>query len=164
MHEPKVLFLDEPTIGLDVMVKERIRKAIKQMNEKYGTTIVLTTHDMNDIEELCHRIIIIDKGQVLYDGGIDTIRRDFGSERKIIFDLRFDDSGVVLSQLEHLFDNLTGCTPETLFYHLEGSQLTVTFDRNIINISDIMSLVLQNFKVIDFSVQDMDIEAIVKKF
>lgn len=164
LHNPKVLFLDEPTIGLDVMVKERIRKAIKQMNEKYGTTIVLTTHDMNDIEELCHRIIIIDKGQVLYDGGIDTIRRDFGSERKIIFDLRFDDDGAILSQLEHVFDDLTGRTSETLFYLLEGSQLTVTFDRNIINISDIMSLVLLNFKVIDFSVQDMDIEAIVKKF
>lgn len=164
LHNPKVLFMDEPTIGLDVMVKERIRKAIKQMNEKYGTTIVLTTHDMNDIEELCHRIIIIDKGQLLYDGAIDTIRKDFGSERKIIFDLRFEDASEIVSILEHQLSSIEGSSSETLNFKLDASQLTVTFDRNVINISDIMSSVLQSFKVLDFSVQDMDIEAIVKKF
>jgi len=164
LHNPKVLFLDEPTIGLDVMVKERIRKAIKDMNKRYGTTILLTTHDMSDIEELCHRIIIIDKGQLLYDGGIDTIRRDFGYERKIVFDLRYDDAEAVGAILQQMRDEIQGCTPENMTYTLSESQLSVIFNRNEINISSIMNYVLQHLNVIDFSVKDMDIEAIVKRF
>ncbi len=164
LHNPKVLFLDEPTIGLDVMVKERIRKAIKDMNKKYGTTILLTTHDMSDIEELCHRIIIIDKGTVIYDGGIDMIRRDYGYQRKLVFDLRYDDENEVLANLESLHANIQGSNITTLNYLLDDNQLTVTFDRNAINISDIMNIILKQFNVLDFSVKDMDIEAIVKAF
>ena len=164
LHNPKVLFLDEPTIGLDVMVKERIRKAIKDMNKKYGTTILLTTHDMSDIEELCHRIIIIDKGTVIYDGGIDMIRKDYGYQRKLVFDLRYDDENEVHEQLESLHANIQGSNITTLNYLLDDNQLTVTFDRNAINISDIMNIILKQFNVLDFSVKDMDIEAIVKAF
>ncbi len=164
LHNPKVLFLDEPTIGLDVMVKERIRKAIKDMNAKYGTTIVLTTHDMSDIEELCHRIMIIDKGELLYDGGIDKIRKDFGYERKIVFDLRYDKESEVLKQLETLHDKIDGSDATSLTYTLLNNQLTIAFNRNVIAISSIMNTVLQGFNVLDFSVQDMDIEAIVKRF
>ena len=164
LHNPKVLFLDEPTIGLDVMVKERIRKAIKDMNAKYGTTIVLTTHDMSDIEELCHRIMIIDKGELLYDGGIDKIRKDFGYERKIVFDLRYDDEGEVLDKLKALHIQIPGSSQDSLGYTLLNNQLTITFNRNLIGISSIMNVILQQFNVLDFSVQDMDIEAIVKRF
>ena len=164
LHNPKVLFLDEPTIGLDVMVKERIRKAIKDMNAKYGTTIVLTTHDMSDIEELCHRIMIIDKGELLYDGGIDKIRKDFGYERKIVFDLRYDDEGEVLDKLKALHIQIPGSSQDSLGYTLLNNQLTINFNRNMIGISSIMNVILQQFNVLDFSVQDMDIEAIVKRF
>lgn len=164
LHNPKVLFLDEPTIGLDVMVKERIRKAIKDMNAKYGTTIVLTTHDMSDIEELCHRIMIIDKGELLYDGGIDKIRKDFGYERKIVFDLRYDDESEIIEKLQALPIQIAGSSEDSLKYTLMNNQLTIAFNRNQINISSIMNVVLQHFNVLDFSVQDMDIEAIVKRF
>jgi ABC-2 type transport system ATP-binding protein len=164
LHNPKVLFLDEPTIGLDVMVKERIRKAIKDMNAKYGTTILLTTHDMSDIEELCNRIIIIDKGTVIYDGGIDMIRKDYGYQRKLVFDLRYDDERFVLDQLKSLHANIDGSNDTTLDYALDENQLTITFDRNAINISDIMTIILKRLNVLDFSVKDMDIEAIVKAF
>ena len=164
LHNPKVLFLDEPTIGLDVMVKERIRKAIKDMNAKYGTTIILTTHDMSDIEELCHRIIIIDNGELLYDGGIDKIRKDFGFERKIVFDLRYDDELEVLEQLTNLSSQIEGSDANSLSYNLANNQLTILFNRNIISISSIMNAILQRYNVLDFSVQDMDIEAIVKRF
>ena len=78
LHNPKVLFLDEPTIGLDVLVKEKIREAIKEMNKKYNTTVILTTHDMADIENLCNRIIIIDEGNVIYDGDLLSIKNKFG--------------------------------------------------------------------------------------
>lgn len=164
LHNPKVLFLDEPTIGLDVMVKERIRKAIKDMNQRYGTTILLTTHDMSDIEELCHRIIIIDKGKLLYDGGIDTIRKEFGYERKIVFDLRYDDTALVEQTLETLISSVDGCHLENTNYQLSEGQLTVNFNRNQVGVSGIMNFVLSHFNVLDFSVQDMDIEAIVKRF
>ena len=78
IHNPKVIYLDEPTIGLDVVVKESVRKAIKEINAKYGTTIILTTHDLNDIEELCSRIIIIDKGKKIYDGEIEGVKEKYG--------------------------------------------------------------------------------------
>ena len=78
IHNPKVIYLDEPTIGLDVVVKESVRKAIKEINKKYGTTIILTTHDLNDIEELCNRIIIIDKGKKIYDGEIEGVKEKYG--------------------------------------------------------------------------------------
>jgi ABC-2 type transport system ATP-binding protein len=162
LHNPKVLFLDEPTIGLDVVVKERIRKAIKDMNARYGTTIILTTHDMSDIEQLCSRIIIIDKGALLYDGSIDTIRQTYGYERKFTFDLRYDDGDAIRAKFETLLTNIDNRTLENLSYTLENNQLESVFDRNQINISGIMNIVLQNFDVLDFSVKDMDIEAIVK--
>lgn len=163
LHNPKVLFLDEPTIGLDVVVKERIRKAIKDMNEKYGTTIVLTTHDMSDIEELCHRIIIIDKGTLLYDGGIDKIRKDYGFERKITFDLRYDNEDEVKESLSSIYQNIDNSTHENLRFIVQDNQAIINFNRNEISISSIMNFVLHNFNVLDFSVHDMDIEAIVKQ-
>jgi ABC-2 type transport system ATP-binding protein len=79
IHNPKVLYLDEPTIGLDLLVKDNIREAIKNMNERYKTTVILTTHDIGDIEELCSRIIIIDKGRKLYDGTVDELKVLYGN-------------------------------------------------------------------------------------
>ena len=78
IHNPNVIYLDEPTIGLDIVVKERVRKAIKEINEKYKTTIILTTHDLNDIEELCSRIITIDSGKKIYDGELNGVKEKFG--------------------------------------------------------------------------------------
>lgn len=163
LHNPKVLFLDEPTIGLDVVVKERIRKAIKEMNAKYGTTIILTTHDMMDIEQLCHRIVIIDKGTILYDGGIDTIRKTYGYERRFTFDLRYDNGDATRKKFDQLISQIENRTLENLTYTLEKNKLEIIFNRTQVNISGIMNLVLQNFDVLDFSIHDMDIEDIVKK-
>jgi len=69
LHNPKILFLDEPTIGLDVLVKENIRKFIKEINKEKNTTVILTTHDLKDIEDVCDRIILLDNGKIIYDGG-----------------------------------------------------------------------------------------------
>lgn len=77
LHNPKVLFLDEPTIGLDVVVKDNIRKAIKEINAKSNTTVILTTHDIGDIEELCDRIIIIDEGRKIYDGTTESLKEKY---------------------------------------------------------------------------------------
>jgi ABC-2 type transport system ATP-binding protein len=163
LHNPEVLFLDEPTIGLDVVVKERIRKAIKDMNRKYGTTILLTTHDMNDIEELCHRIIIIHEGMVIYDGGMDKIKREYGFERRITFDLRYEDEKSVEDILSTIYTSIPGSTPANLHFTVGDNKAVVTFNRNELNISGIMNFVLRCLNVLDFSIQDMDIEAIVKQ-
>ena len=83
LHNPKILFLDEPTIGLDVLVKTKIREAIKVMNAKYNTTVILTTHDMKDIENLCSRIIMIEEGNIIYDGSLENIKHRFGDQRTV---------------------------------------------------------------------------------
>lgn len=79
LHKPKVVYLDEPTIGLDVLVKENIRKFIKEYNKEFNTTIILTTHDVKDVEELCDRIILIDKGKIIYDGNINSFRSKYSN-------------------------------------------------------------------------------------
>lgn len=77
IHNPKIIFLDEPTIGLDILTKEQVHNCIKYLNEQFNTTVFLTTHDVNDIDALCDRAIIIDKGNLIYDNSLDRIKADF---------------------------------------------------------------------------------------
>ena len=85
IHNPPLLFLDEPTIGLDVLVKLKIREFLKEMNERYKTTILLTTHDITDIEALCERVIMLDEGNIMYDGSLDNLRTQWGVGKEIHF-------------------------------------------------------------------------------
>jgi ABC-2 type transport system ATP-binding protein len=80
LHNPPILFLDEPTIGLDVVIKERIRKFINEINQQYKTTVILTTHDISDIEKLCSRVIVINKGKNVFDGKLEELRNSYGYE------------------------------------------------------------------------------------
>lgn len=82
-HAPKVVYLDEPTIGLDIVVKEQLREALRGFRDEHGTTVMLTTHDMGDIEELCPRILVIDKGRLIYDGSLDYLRATYGTMRSL---------------------------------------------------------------------------------
>ena len=91
LHNPKVLYLDEPTIGLDVLVKEKMRKAIIEINKNYDTTVVLTTHDLEDIEQLCSRIIIIDAGRKVYDGTLDKIKKIYNPKVCLQFEVKSAD-------------------------------------------------------------------------
>jgi ABC-2 type transport system ATP-binding protein len=93
LHDPQVIFLDEPTIGLDVVAKERIRRFIQHLNQERNTTIILTTHDISDIARLCHRVLIIDLGRLIFDGSLDTITDRFGTYREVIVDFAdlYDD-------------------------------------------------------------------------
>ncbi|GLI09843.1 ABC transporter ATP-binding protein [Paenibacillus tyrfis] len=89
IHNPEILFLDEPTIGLDIMVKTEIREFLKSMNKRYGTTILLTTHDLQDIEALCSRVIMLDDGRIIYDGGLEELKERWGKGKEVI--LRFSE-------------------------------------------------------------------------
>ncbi|WP_102347632.1 ABC transporter ATP-binding protein [Bacillus sp. Marseille-P3661] len=85
IHNPPLLFLDEPTIGLDVLVKLKIREFLKEINEKYQTTILLTTHDLTDIEALCERVVMLDEGKIIYDGSLVDLRSNWGEGKQIQF-------------------------------------------------------------------------------
>jgi len=88
LHAPAVAFLDEPTLGLDLSVKEQVREFILSLKERYGTTLLVTTHDLKDITETCDRLLLLDKGRLLFDGSLDAFERRFASERRIIAELR----------------------------------------------------------------------------
>ncbi|MCQ6562565.1 ABC transporter ATP-binding protein [Paenibacillus mendelii] len=85
LHNPSILFLDEPTIGLDIMVKTEIRDFLKKINREQGTTILLTTHDLQDIEALCSRVIMLDDGRIIYDGGLDELKSRWSKGREVHF-------------------------------------------------------------------------------
>ncbi|HXK16048.1 MAG TPA: ATP-binding cassette domain-containing protein [Gaiellaceae bacterium] len=87
LHEPELLFLDEPTIGLDVVAKQRVRDFLIEINRERGVTVLLTTHDLGDIERLCRRLLVIDHGSLIWDGQIDDLKERYGAERLLIVDL-----------------------------------------------------------------------------
>ena len=84
LHEPRLVFLDEPTIGLDVVAKERIRQFIQHINRERGVTVLLTTHDLSDVERLCERVMILDHGRLLYDGTLATLNDRFGKRELVV--------------------------------------------------------------------------------
>lgn len=158
INNPKILFLDEPTIGLDVIVKENIRKAIKEINKEYKTTVILTTHDLNDIEELCNRIIIIDKGRAVYDGSIDEIKDKFGYMRSVqtfVKDIKAAQKLDLAKEFKLSDEEITTSTVE--------NSLIVNFNRNKVSISDIVGYIMSKVQVIDINIKDTEIEEIVKK-
>ena len=87
LHDPEIVFLDEPTIGLDVVAKAAVREFLSEVNRDRGVTVLLTTHDLADIERLCSRLLVIDHGRLIWDGGLDELRRQHGPERTLIVDL-----------------------------------------------------------------------------
>lgn len=158
LHNPKVLYLDEPTIGLDLVVKDSIRQAIKDINAQYQTTVILTTHDLSDIEQLCERIIIIDEGKVIYDGTIANIKELYGKRRSVTVDVKD------IQALEGIdFHEAFYLNREQLVVGKEQSSLTFDFDKNVLNISHIISKVMESTAVRDIKIQDTQITEIVKE-
>lgn len=154
LHNPSVVYLDEPTIGLDASVKIKIRHFIKQMNREHKTTIILTTHDMQDIEELCHRIIIIDKGSVIYDGSLLTLKQQTRFNRTI--KLEIDSTKVFtlppsLAMVVHLEE------PE------EENHFLLHFNSTAISGSEIMKEVMMDYPVQDFTITELGIEKVVQE-
>lgn len=151
IHNPKVLFLDEPTIGLDATVKNSIRQAITHINEQERTTIILTTHDLNDIETLCKRIVMIDKGRIMYDGDLSEMKHRYGRFRQIDLSLRDQQ------ELSHLH------LPEGAKLERSKERVTITFDSDAIAVDQMLTTILSSTGVQDISVGDVDIEEIVRR-
>ena len=159
LHNPKVLYLDEPTIGLDLVVKDNIRAAIREINEKYNTTVILTTHDIGDIEELCSRIIIIDAGRKIYDGSLEELKDTYGTRRKVTMEVchpkALDD--FPLARLLEVDDS-------TCSVDLDVSKKlsSVTFDKHQIQVPQVLTAVMKRTEVQDIQIQETELAEIVK--
>ena len=149
LHHPKIVYLDEPTIGLDVAVKERIRDFIRKMNEEKDITVMLTTHDIGDIEDLCERIVVLDAGKKIYDGSLDKLVNRFSSRRLVMQINRPEDFDLDVEGVKEV-------------KHTEEG-LEVVFDREVISASDLMRIILEDYDVQDFQIREPDIEEVVKK-
>ena len=158
LHNPKVLFLDEPTIGLDVVVKDNIRKAIQKINAEEGTTVILTTHDLSDIELLCSRIVMIDKGKKVYDGPINDLKHKYGQMRELCFELKKPDE---LARINYAKEFLLG--DDDLFIESDGVSAKVKFNSQKASVQDVLKYTLANLDVSDISVKDADIEEIIRR-
>lgn len=154
LHNPKVLYLDEPTIGLDVVVKDRIRQAIREINEKYNTTVILTTHDLSDIEELCQRIIIIDAGKKIYDSTLNQLKKDYGYRCSISFEWKEHLNETQVEMLQNM-DERVEFTEQN-----KGGQ--VYFSKNDITVAEVISKVMHIMEVKDIRIKETELTDIVK--
>ncbi|AEJ25690.1 TPA: ATP-binding cassette domain-containing protein [Streptococcus equi subsp. zooepidemicus] len=154
LHHPKVLFLDEPTIGLDVSVKDNIRKAIMQINQEEETTILLTTHDLSDIEQLCHRIFMIDKGQEIFDGTIEQLKQEFGKTKSLSFEL--------YPNQDHIASSFEGLSHISV--RRQDLLLDLQYDVSYYQTADVIQKTLAEFSVRDLKFKEVDIEDIIRRF
>jgi ABC-2 type transport system ATP-binding protein len=155
VHNPSLLFLDEPTIGLDVLVKLKIRQFLKEINEKYNTTILLTTHDLSDIEALCERVVMLDEGRIIYDGALQNLKTEWGEHKEIQF--QFIDHVSV----ERLNTLTAGLGAEWLLDEKE-MRFSATIEADDNKISDLIGLVVSSYKVRDMKIKETTTEEIIR--
>ena len=159
LHNPPVLYLDEPTIGLDLVVKDNIREAIREINEQYETTVVLTTHDIGDIEELCSRIIIIDSGKLIYDGSLSDLKDRYGTTRKVIMEVKDPKKAarIPLAELVGVAESAYNIEADE-----ESNSITVTFQKNQLHVSEVIEQMMKQTEVKDIKIQETELADIVK--
>jgi ABC-2 type transport system ATP-binding protein len=155
LHNPKILFLDEPTIGLDIVVKTEIREFLKSMNRRYETTILLTTHDLQDIEALCSRVIMLDDGRIIYDGGLEELKSTWGKGKEVI--LQFTEA-VTLERLEALTLGLE------VDWSIENDLTAkVWIPQQKANVSEVLSRVVGVMSIEDIKILETNTDDIVRE-
>ncbi|GAC1571229.1 MAG: ATP-binding cassette domain-containing protein [Candidatus Elarobacter sp.] len=151
MHDPRVVFLDEPTIGLDAIAKEAIREFVARVNRERGTTFILTTHDLADVERLCRRIVLIDKGTLVYDGEIEALRDRYGTHRTLVVTLCDPlPAGEVA---------VDGAQVESR----EGNVVRFRFDRGRVSAEVLIRRVADAYCVSDLSIEEPELESIIRR-
>ena len=149
LHNPKVLFLDEPTIGLDIIVKKKIRELIRKLNKQENVTVILTSHDMEDVEQICKRLIIINEGKIVYDGEMKKIRDKYLTHKRIIVILQNKVDSLGIKGVKHLYRGT--------YKH------AIEVDTEKTPIQDIVKNIMTKHKVEDITVLDPPIEEIIEK-
>lgn len=149
LHDPEVVFLDEPTIGLDVVSKHAVRGALARLNRERGVTVVLTTHDLSDVEELCQRILIVDGGRVIYDGTVDDLKHRYGDDRVLVIDLDEVRSPLEVRGLS--------CT------RVDGPRQWLQFARSELTAADALARISDVTTVRDLTLEEPAVEDIVRR-
>lgn len=154
LHSPRIVFLDEPTIGLDVVAKESIRQFLRRINQELKVTVLLTTHDLSDIEELCRRVIIIDHGKILFDGRLDELRKRLACKSQLLLELR---------EPAPLYNLRVELPPEVEFKQLDEMHYQFIFDKHAIASAELVRGLINSLPVKDLSLEDTTIEEIVRE-
>jgi ABC-2 type transport system ATP-binding protein len=149
LHDPEVLFLDEPTIGLDVVSKEQVRAFLADLNARHATTVVLTTHDLDDIERLCSRLLIIDHGHVIYDGALEALRARLGRDRTLVVDLVEPAGAIHVDGAEVV--------------RVDGPRQWLRFSREKTTAAALVSAVAARYPLRDLALEEPAIEDIVRR-
>lgn len=149
LHSPKILFLDEPTIGLDAVSKIAVRNFVKDLNNKRGTTVILTTHDMQDIEALTNRIMLIGKGRLLYDGSLSDIRSKYSSKFILSTEYEYTKNRININNVE--------------VEKQDNQRAVLRFNSNIIKLQDVIRLLTKQVNVLDIQVESSPIEEVIAK-
>jgi ABC-2 type transport system ATP-binding protein len=149
LHDPEILFLDEPTIGLDVVAKERVREFLVDVNRERDVTVLLTTHDLSDIERLCNRILMIDRGRLIYDGSVDDLLARYGGERTLVVDL------------EEPVPPLD--VPGARVERVDGPRQWLRFRRDETSAAAVTAAVAQRANLVDLALEEPDIEEVVRR-
>ncbi|MER8070104.1 ATP-binding cassette domain-containing protein [Streptomyces sp. NPDC094034] len=148
LHDPEVLYLDEPTIGLDVISKAKVREFLRDLNAERGTTVLLTTHDLTDIEQLCKRVMVIDHGRLLYDGGLAGLHEVGESERTLVVDLERECPPIEV--------------PGARVVRTEGPRQWLAFPAAE-SAAPLLARIAAEYPLVDLSVREPDIEAVIAK-
>ena len=149
LHNPHLVFLDEPTIGLDVVAKQRILEFIRYINKERRTTILLTTHDISDVSKLCERVIIIDHGKILYDGKLADLLLEFGGNRLLSVEFAESYPDPVLAQAQ-----IIECNANKVIY---------SFERKTVSASKLINQLSSQYRIVDLEVQDQPIEDTIRR-
>jgi ABC-2 type transport system ATP-binding protein len=150
IHNPEIILFDEPTIGLDVIAKDKIREFIKQVNKEKNITMLFTTHDMMDIEKTCKRMIIIDHGTIIYDGTVDQIKKRYGTTRTLTAEFGQNSDPVIL--------------PEGVEFKGEkDNKKYFQFNKNDMQASSLIAYLTSKYNILDLTVQEPEIEAIIRE-
>lgn len=149
LHDPRIVYLDEPTIGLDVVAKEAIRTFVARVNAERGTTFILTTHDLADVERLCRRIVLIDKGRIIYDGPVERIKEQYGTHRTLVVQLAQTYAGIAVDDAE--------------VEERAGDVVRLRFDRKTISADQLIRRVTERYRVSDVSIEEPELESIIRR-
>jgi len=154
LHNPKIVFLDEPTIGLDVSMKAKIRTLIHALNKEKNTTVILTTHDMGDVDALCQRIVIIDKGKMLYDNDMEHLRGFFGSYRTL--KVRMD------GDLKQLAEQIGESLPD-FKVSADDAWISILVDEEKAKVMEVLAQLQKSYEIRDMQLEEISTEEVIKK-
>ncbi len=149
LHDPRIVYLDEPTIGLDVLAKEAIRTFVARINADRGTTVILTTHDLADVERLCRRIVLIDDGRIIYDGSIERIKDQYGTHRTLVVELAHDEPIAAI--------------PGAELESRAGRRVRLRFDRGELSADVLIRRVAESYAIEDVSIEEPELESIIRR-